>query len=399
VFPKLITRYVVWELLKVFLVSSAAFVLLMLLVGLAQKAREYGIGPDIVVQLVPYLLPEALMFAIPATSLFSVCVVFGRMASDNEITALESLGLSKSMVVVPSIVLAFGLSLFAVFLNDIAYAWSHWGVEKVILESTDKIVYGVLRQEGSFSSDRFSIEVDDVQGRTLIQPAITVNESKKSAFRMSASRGEISVHPAGHSLQFKMDRGLINSENRGVTLVDGDQSVWDIPLRSPDETAVETANPSNLYLSQISEEIVAQKERLAATESDIVANATMQWLSGDFVGLTTDHWKDRNDKLEKSRQRFSKLHVVPHRRWANGFSCLAFAIVGIPVALRLKTGNYATTFGLCFIPILILYYPLFMFGLNGAKTGVLPPLAVWMGNVGCVLIGAFLLHRELNRYP
>lgn len=369
----------------------------MLLVGLAQKAREYGIGPDIVVQLVPYLLPEALMFAIPATSLFSVCVVFGRMASDNEITALESLGLSKTMVVVPSIILAFGLSLFAVFLNDIAYAWSHWGIEKVVLESTDKIVYGVLRQEGSFSSDRFSIEVDDVQGRTLIQPKITVNENEESSFHLSASRGEITVHPAGHSLQFKMDRGRINSENRGVTLVDGDQSIWDIPLRSPDETSVETANPSNLYLSQISGEIAAQEARLAATESEIIADATMQWLSGDFVGLTTADWKDRNDKLEKSRRRYSKLHVVPHRRWANGFSCLAFAIVGIPVALRLKTGNYATTFGLCFIPILILYYPLFMFGLSGAKTGVLPPLAVWMGNVGCLLVGLFLLHRELTR--
>ena len=210
------------------------------------------------------------------------------------------------------------------------------------------------------------------------------------------SKGELTVKPASYSLQFQMDRGMINSDNR-FTLVDGDQSIYDIPLRSPDELSIETANPSNLYLSQITDEIYQQKDRLDSMETELVSVATMQWLGGDFLGLTTDDWKSRNDKLEKSRQRFSKLHVVPHRRWANGFSCLAFAIVGIPVALRLKTGNYATTFGLCFLPILILYYPLFMFGLNGAKTGLLPPYTVWMGNIGCLLVGAWLLRRELNR--
>ena len=62
------------------------------------------------------------MFAIPATCLFSVCVVFGRMAADNEITAVETMGLPKSIVVAPAILLAFVLSLTAVWLNDIAYA-------------------------------------------------------------------------------------------------------------------------------------------------------------------------------------------------------------------------------------------------------------------------------------
>lgn len=395
-FPKLITRYVIFELLKVLLVSSAAFVLLMLLVGLAQKAKEHGIGPDIVVQLVPFLLPEALMFAIPATSLFSVCVVFGRMASDNEVTALESLGLSKSMIVLPAIVLAFGLSLFAVWLNDIAHAWSHLGIERVVLHSTDKIVYGVLRQEGSFRSDKFSIEVDAVEGRTLIQPTVEINSDQKSSFRMTAATGELKVNPANHSLMFRMDRGMIDSKDK-FTLLEGDKSTYEIPLRSSEDFSISTTNPSNLYLSQISREVEDHQYRLDAAETDMSMDATMQWLTGDYVGLTTSDWQSRNNKLKVSRNRFNKLNVVPHRRWANGFSCLAFAIVGIPVALRLKTGNYATTFGLCFVPILLLYYPLFMFGLNGAKTGVLPPFTVWLGNIGCLIVGLVLLQRELRK--
>ena len=366
----------------------------MLLVGLAQKAREYGIGPDVVVQLVPFLIPEALMFAIPATSLFSVCVVFGRMAADNEVTALESLGLSKSMVILPALLMSLGLSLGAVWLNDVAYAWSHFGIERVVLNSTDRIVYSVLQQEGSFKSDQFSIEVSRVEGRTLYHPVVTVNSSADN-IRMSAAKGSLTVDPKRNSLQFQMDHGSIDSDSN-FRLVDGEKSLIEIPLSPPSEMASATISPSNLYLSQISGAIRDQEIRHAKLESQTKLEAAALWITGDFVGLSHEGWAERTKALEDSRYRLARLRVVPHRRWANGFSCLAFAIIGVPVALRLKTGNYATTFGACFVPILLLYYPLFMFGLNGAKTSVLPAWSVWLGNIACMAIGAVLLRRELK---
>lgn len=365
----------------------------MLFVGLAQKAREFGIGPDIVVQLVPFLVPEALMFAIPATSLFSVCVVFGRMASDNEVTALESLGLSKSMVIMPALLMAFALSLFAVWLNDVAYAWSHFGIERVVLQSTDRIVYSVLQQEGSFKDDQYSIEVSRVEGRTLIQPVVTINSG--DGISLTAARGSLKVDPESHSLQFRMDQGSIDN-NSNFRLVDDDSSVINIPLRSPDELAKATS-ASNLYLSQISSEARKQEVTLAKLESQLTLEATAQLFGGDLVGISHGGWAARAKKLDDARYRMARLKVVPHRRWANGFSCLAFAIIGVPVALRLRTGNYATTFGACFVPILLLYYPLFMLGLTGAKMSTLPAWSVWLGNVACVAVGVVLLRSELKK--
>lgn len=364
----------------------------MLLIGLAQKAREFGIGPDIVVQLVPFLVPEALMFAIPATSLFSVCVVFGRMASDNEVTALESLGLSKSMIIVPALVMSFGLSLFAVWLNDIAYAWSHYGIESVVLDSTDRIVYSVLQQEGSFKSDSFSIEVDGVEGRTLVRPVITT--SAGDGMVMRAASGSLTVNPAKHTLEFRMNKGAIEKDNQ-FRLEDQNNEVYEIPLL-PD-TASATIHPSNLYLSQISGALREQKDRVAEMEEKLAIDVAALWFSGDFVGLSHIGMADQQKELEYARHRCNRLQVVPHRRWANGFSCLAFAIIGVPVALRLRTGNYATTFGACFIPILLLYYPLFMFGLSGAKMSTLPAWAVWMGNAACACVGILLLRSELKK--
>lgn len=62
-----------------------------------------------------------------------------------------------------------------------------------------------------------------------------------------------------------------------------------------------------------------------------------------------------------------------------------------------KTSDYWTTFGLCFLPTLIVYYPLFIFGLEQAKDGTVPPYGVWLGNCILAVIGMILMGR-VRRY-
>ena len=284
-FPKLITRYVIWELLKVFFISSAGFVVLMLLIGLAEESRDRGIGPDIVIQLIPYLVPKALMFAMPATCLFSVCVVFGRMAAENELLAIQSLGLSKSVVVFPVIILAFGVSLFAVWLNDISFAWSYWGVERVVMQASDKIVYGMLRQEGSFKTDRFSIEVDGVEDRQLIRPILTFHSSGNNSVRATAASATLDPNPGQHSLVFTMNNGIVDAEGKASYRFDG-QEQREIQLKSPEKIAKDHDNPGHLYLRQIEGAIERQGKNVQAIRRSHAVLAASQLIVGGF------YWSD-----------------------------------------------------------------------------------------------------------
>jgi lipopolysaccharide export system permease protein len=393
--PNLLTRYVIWELTKIFLISSAGFVVLMVIVGLAEEAADNGLGPEIVLRLTPYILPKALMFAMPATCLFSVCVVFGRLAAENELVAIESMGVKKSVLVFPALLIAFVISLFSVWLNDIAFAWSYWGVEHVILESSDDIIYGLLQQEGHVSTEQFSIEVDGVEDRLLIHPVIIIKNARRGDTRIVAKEAYLASNPQRHSLNFTVTSGFIEFPDH--TMIFDDSITHEIPLKNSDEIARSSGNPSHLYLSQIRRAIDAQESDLAELHREHALTACGQLIGCDFVGLTNVGWTDRNEAEQEAKCRLGRLYVVPHRRWANGFSCLAFVVVGIPVAMRLKTSNYATTFGVCFLPILLVYYPLFMFGLDGAKNGILPPYAAWLGDIVCMSVGAGLLHRELNR--
>jgi lipopolysaccharide export system permease protein len=91
-----------------------------------------------------------------------------------------------------------------------------------------------------------------------------------------------------------------------------------------------------------------------------------------------------------------RLRTEPHRRWSAGFSCLCFAWVGVPMAVRLRNRDFLTSFFLCFLPILVVYYPLLMYGIGGAKDGTIPPVAVWTGNLLLVCWGAWLVRRVIR---
>jgi len=89
--------------------------------------------------------------------------------------------------------------------------------------------------------------------------------------------------------------------------------------------------------------------------------------------------------------------MEPWRRWANGFSCLCFVLVGAPMAIRMRNADFLTSFFLCFLPILIVYYPVFMLGVDQAKRGSVPPVVVWTGNVLITLWGWWLLRRVVRQ--
>jgi lipopolysaccharide export system permease protein len=93
----------------------------------------------------------------------------------------------------------------------------------------------------------------------------------------------------------------------------------------------------------------------------------------------------------------NKMAVEPPRRWATGFCCFFFVWLGAPMAIWMRKSDFFASFFACFVPILILYFPLLMFGLDQAKSGSLPPMCVWTANGALGLIGLWFL-RQIHRY-
>src|SRR4029078_6390893 len=102
---------ILWELVKVFLMSLVGITGILLMAGIVAEASQQGLGPTQILAAIPLLIPSTLPYTIPATTLFATCVVYGRMSADNEVLAIKSSGVNVMHVVRPGLVLGVVISL------------------------------------------------------------------------------------------------------------------------------------------------------------------------------------------------------------------------------------------------------------------------------------------------
>ena len=391
-----LTRYVTIELIKIFLVTLMVLTLLVVVVVIVREAINKGLGPIPVLRLIPYVLPNALRFAVPGTLLFSACTVYGRMSASNELVATKSLGISPMVVLWPVFILAFFTSLAAVWLNDLAVSWGRQGIRHVVIESIEDIIYGVLLTQRTYSTDHFSIHVQDVDGRTLIQPMITLAANEDApAITMIAETAEIRGRPEQNELVIYLTDSSVEVGSEISAVVPGTIERV-IPLSDPSHKNTLSSGPSHLPLRDIPQTIKQQRSMIQEQKRLMASEATYQLLLGDFTALTDEQWTWHKGQLKSQINRLQRLQLEPYRRWANGFSCLCFVAIGAPLAIRMRNSDLMTTFGTCFIPILVFYYPFLIVAVDRAKSGTLPPYCVWIGNVILLALSVWFLRRVIR---
>ncbi len=393
-----ITRHVLFELLSVFALTLTGITLVLIFAGVAKEGLSEGLGLGPIMRMVPYVVPVALQVSVPATILMSVCSVFGRMSADNEIVALKSLGISPLSVIQPALILGFLISLVAVWINDIAVSWGRTGIYRVVVESVEEIAYNMLRTQRSYHTRLISINVQDVVGRRLISPMIEIHGSRSApTVSINASEAELRSDTEQNTLSILLTNGTIDMVGRG-TLAFPDTYEQVIPLLDATRKGNKADSPSVIQLRKISQEARQQKTMTDVLEQQSATSAAFQMMTGAFTDLADDSsWDVRRGRIKNARDRLRRLRLEPWRRWANGFSCFFFVLLGAPLAIRMRTTNFFTTFAACFLPILLVYYPLLAFAVDRSKDGAVPPYTVWLGNL-VLLAAGFLMLRRVIRY-
>jgi lipopolysaccharide export system permease protein len=392
-----ITRYILRELLGWFFIWLFVLTGLLVVLLLLTEAIRMNLGLMPALRLVPYVLPTSLSFAVPGTILFTCCQVYGRMSADNEVVAAKALGISPLVLLAPAFGLALVLSMVGVWLNDLAFTWGHAGVQRVILHSVEEIAYNMLRTQKSYSNQRFSIIVKDVQGRKLIRPIMTFQSGSDSeTWTVSAAQAELQSNLERNTLVLIMDDCEIDVAGARSSLPG--RTVQEIPLAlaSASKRQFTEGSPAHLPLAAISGETERQIETIRNLEQAAAADNALALVTGQFADLSDGTWGLRRQELALARLRLNKLRTEPFRRWAAGFSALCFVLVGAPFAIWARRSDLMSTFGCLFVPILIVYYPFFMYGFDRAKAGALPPYSVWAANLVMVAIGLWMLRRVVR---
>ncbi len=391
-----IQRRIIRDIVVMFFTSLLVITLLVMLIGVAREAMNQGLGMASILQLIPYTLPNALSMAVPGTALFSVCSVYGRMSADNEFIALQSVGVSLMPAVLPAIALTIIMSVATVGLINVAFTWGFHGIERVVMSSVENIAYKVLARERSFQHSGFSITVRGVEGRDLIEPQIKINRSNKDPITIVARTAQMTYLNASQSLELRITNGSARVSNE-ASFHFPDTFVQTIPLDIGPQDSLLTAHPSHMSMRDLPRASIQQREETLHGENAIAVNAGFSLLTSRPERIMNADSREREERIDQGRQRLHRLGTEMQRRWASGFTCLAMSMIGIPLAIRMKASDTMTTFGVVFLPTVLVYYPIFALTLDMAKDGRISSSGVWTANAIFIAAAVFLLRRLIYR--
>ncbi len=92
-----------------------------------------------------------------------------------------------------------------------------------------------------------------------------------------------------------------------------------------------------------------------------------------------------------------KINTIPlvseiNKKLSFPFASLSFALIAIPLGLRVRKGSRSTGFGLSLL-LIIIYYILFTGCQALGEKGVIPPIFIWLPNIGLSATGIILIFK------
>ena len=363
---KLIDRAVSRELIVNVLFAIFVLSLVLVVGNIFRKLLPLLVNHDVPVEylltFIAYVLPFSLIFTIPWGLLTAILLVFGRLSADNELIALRANGVSVTRVCLPLAAIALVCTAVCLWLNvqvapaaqeklrstifDLATRnpMALFGSDQVIDQFPGRKIY-VGKKEGNkldniivFEMNQKSLPVRVTYARSGVLEADLPN--KRILMRLYNARYQ--QRDENDPLDLTKIRDGINMAEG--TLPIGLDELYDKAKKQPSRSA--------LSIEQLLEQL----------------------------------------KSENKQQRSASRTEI-NKRFSFPMSCLAFALIGVP--LGVTAHRRETSIGFAMGLIVAISY--FLFVIIGdtlrANPKVHPELLVWFPNVLFLVLGTFLFRR------
>jgi lipopolysaccharide export system permease protein len=363
-----IDRYILRELLKVFIISTGALTMVLFLdkfFFIAEMIVSRGVKLDELIRILLYISPSFLALTIPMGVLIASVAVFNQFSVFNEYIAMKACSWSYLDIMRP--VLYF--SLIAYFMANVvmfyALPWGNLSYKKLIFDIIQNRANFDIKPRVFNKDFKNLILVVNGKKQSVLQDIFLADLSDREAPRIiTAENGIIFSNKGSLKIQLKLNNGSIHTtqkdRNQYETL---NFDRYDLTLSLPDTKRLkEEALVGNRELSfgQI-------QERIKEMEKE---------------GLPT--W---GPKVE-----LSKKFSIP-------FTCLLFGFLGPPLGVQSsrsgKSGGFAIS-----IVVIMFYYIGLISTQNLGRVGELNPyLSVWIPNIILLSIVSYFAYKMQKEVP
>ena len=391
---KLMQRYILSELIRVFILLVVVLTVMLVFVGLVREAAEQGLGVDQIVKILPYVVPSMLPFTIPATLLLAVTVVYGRIAGDLEVTATKAAGVNPLSLLMPAFMLGLVLAGTSFGLTNYAIPWAVGNIERIVTQAMEDIFLDILSAQHYISEPGkgYSITVEEVIDGVLVNPTFRYRNGDHEQVTMKARWAKIRFDLEDRKIrvQLKDAQGSVPGRDTGMRLERKEIAFGMDEQRN-------YRKPRHLTIREIQEKMVRVETDRRGAKIQRDQEAAMLLVTGDFQQLQCDRMKKYHGCEAGAQYEQRELRTEVHNRYAMAGSCLFFAFLGGPFAILQAQRQFITAFIMCFLPVLLVYYPLMFLMVNLGKSGTVDPAwAMWVPNLVLAVAGGTVLRKVVR---
>ena len=406
-----LNRMIFWELVRVFLLSLGTLTGLFLIVGLIQQASQMGLTLSQIVKAIPLFVPSTLPLTIPATTLFATCVVYGRLAHDNEVIALKAAGVHLYRIVSPAVLLGVLTTATTAGLYHTTIPATQRQLYEQILSDPEEVLYNQLRRDRCLRhpSLPYVMYVRDVQGKRLLDVVIKRRVKVKDARTgveiplgystvARAREAQLHVDLSAGTMSILSDRFVLDDKNASGSAASTGPFTMDLPDSVSGKEAKLRISaltwddlPARIAGAVEERDELIRKRDERAAELERIADSSLR-------SLAQGELRQYKYQLDAKNRQVRNLQAEIFARPALAVSCLVFALIGCPVGVWANRADYLSTFVICFLPTLVVYYPLLLAGSDAGKNGRIPlALGCWLADIIMGTVGIVLTWRLLRR--
>ena len=371
----LLDRWLIAELISPLLFAVAAFTVVSLSVGvmfeLVRKIVESGLPVLIAVQVLLQRLPSFLVISFPMATLMATLLAYSRLSVNSELTALRSVGVTATRMIIPALALALVMSSLTFVFNDVVVPRSNRSAEitlrralgkSIATEKGDNIVYSrfgsVERPDGSSSKGLLQLFYAN---RFLdgTMTGVTVLDFSRVGFTQMLVAKSANWNEQEAKWEFLNGQILTLTPSGSTTSADFDRYLYPLSA-APIRIAKLPKDANNMTVAE-----ALQAEKLLQNAGDV----------------------------KEAR----RLQVRIQEKFTLPMACLVFGLIGASLGAKPNSRTSRSQgFGISVVLILVYYVLSFSFSSLGVKGTLSPLLAAWSPVLISLAGGGFLL-RQASR--
>lgn len=370
-------RYLTQQVVASLLLTVAVFTFVLLLGNVLKEILMLLIAgharPGIVAEAIVLLIPFVWVFALPMGLLTATLLVFGRFSADQELTAARASGISLLSLISPVLLVSL-----------LCCALSAWF--SMDLGPRSRVKYLDLRSElmanlakfqlpaGRFIniSTNYSFCVEKNNDGHLQGIMIRVLDHNTT---IEAPTGEIILSPTNIALNLYNAQSITILTNGEAWITSyGNECLVPGNLNAV-KTQASGPRISDMTFWQLQDQLQELEQQLPQTASRNVSKAALE----------------NARKVPESL--IEQVRVEMNRQIAFSFACFGFALVGIPLGIRVHRRE--TNIGIAIALVLVIaYYSFITLGEElSLRPQCYPHLIVWIPDFIFQVVGAVLLWR------